>query len=94
MEPTGVFNAAPKVVVAAGSTESPKLINRSSIYQDLPDHIKGLVGFGLTDHPVTGESQAYVSSLGNNPRISLSRRDHVKIIFYSRGTRNTGGHVV
>lgn len=74
----------PKVVIAAGSTESPKLINRSAIYQSLPDHVKGLVGFGLTDHPVTGESQAYVSSLGNSPRIPLSRRDHAKIIFYSR----------
>lgn len=84
----------PKVVIAAGSTESPKLINRSTIYQSLPDHIKDLVGFGLTDHPVTGESQAYVSSLGNNPRISLSRRDHAKIIFYSRGKSDVNGHVI
>jgi len=84
----------PKVVIAAGSTESPKLINRSAIYQSLPDHVKGLVGFGLTDHPVTGESQAYVSSLGNSPRISLSRRDHAKIIFYSRGKRDASGHVI
>lgn len=46
---------APKVIIAAGSTESPKLINRSSVYQSLPDSIRSLVGFGLTDHPVTGE---------------------------------------
>ncbi len=85
---------APKVVIAAGSTESPKLINRSSIYHSLPDHVKALVGFGLTDHPVTGESQAYVSSLGNSPRISLRRRDHAKIIFYSRGKRDASGHVI
>lgn len=85
---------APKVVIAAGSTESPKLINRSAIYQSLPDHVKALVGFGLTDHPVTGESQAYVSSLGNSPRISLGRRDHAKIIFYSRGKRDASGHVI
>jgi len=84
----------PKVVIAAGSTESPKLINRSSIYQKLPERIKGLVGFGLTDHPVTGESQAYVSSLGNSPRIPISRRDHAKIIFYSRGQRDASGHVI
>ncbi len=84
----------PKVVIAAGSTESPKLINRSAIYQSLPDHVKELVGLGLTDHPVTGESQAYVSSLGNSPRISLSRRDHAKIIFYSRGKRDASGHVI
>ena len=85
---------APKVVIAAGSIESPKLINRSAIYQSLPDHVKGLVGFGLTDHPVTGESQAYISSLGNNPRISLSRRDHAKIIFYSRGKPDDSSHVI
>ncbi|MGI9284980.1 MAG: GMC oxidoreductase [Pseudomonadales bacterium] len=84
----------PKVVIAAGSTESPKLINRSAIYQSLPDRVKGLVGFGLTDHPVTGESQAYVSSLGNSPRISISRRDHAKIIFYSRGKPDASGHLI
>ncbi len=84
---------SPKVVVAAGSTESPKLINRSDIYQSFPEQVKQLVGFGLTDHPVTGESQAYVSSVGNSPRIALSRRDHAKIIFYSRGKRDANGHV-
>ncbi len=51
---------APKVIVAAGSIESPKLINRSAVYQNMPNSVKQLVGFGLTDHPVTGESQAYV----------------------------------
>lgn len=81
---------APKVIIAAGSIESPKLINRSAIYQSLPNSIKQLVGSGLTDHPVTGESQAYVSSLGN---ISLSRQDHAKIIFYSKGNRDDSGHV-
>ena len=85
---------APKVVIAAGSTESPKLINRSSIYPSLPDHVKQRVGFGLTDHPVTRESQAYVSSLGNSPRITISRRDHAKVIFYSRGNRDPNGHVI
>lgn len=81
---------APKVIIAAGSIESPKLINRSTIYQSLPAPIKQLVGFGLTDHPVTGESQAYVSSLGS---ISLSRQDHAKIIFYSKGNRDASDHV-
>lgn len=86
---------APKVVIAAGSTESPKLINRSAIYQNLPVEIQKKVGFGLTDHPVTGESQAYVSSVGKNgSRIPLSRRDHAKIIFYSRGNRDASGHVI
>ncbi|MFY9227124.1 MAG: GMC oxidoreductase [Blastocatellia bacterium] len=86
---------SPKVVIAAGSTESPKLINRSAIYQNLPNHIQKMVGFGLTDHPVTGESQAYVSSVGkNSSRIELSRRDHAKIIFYSRGKRDGNNHVI
>ena len=80
----------PRVVIAAGSIESPKLINRSSIYQRLPGHLKQRVGFGLTDHPVTAESQAYVSSLGS---ISLNRRDHAKIIFYSRGRPDQNGHI-
>ena len=44
---------SPKVVIAAGSIESPKLINRSDIYQSFPEQVKQLVGFGLTDHPVT-----------------------------------------
>jgi len=81
---------SPKVVIAAGSTESPKLVNRSAVYQSMPDNVKQLVGFGLTDHPVTGESQAYVSSLGN---VALSRRDHAKIIFYSRGKLDANGYV-
>lgn len=80
------------VIIAAGSTESPKLINRSSVYQTLPGDNRQLVGFGLTDHPVTAESQAYVSSLGN-PRIDISPQDHAKIIFYSKGKPDANGHV-
>jgi hypothetical protein len=80
------------VIIAAGSTESPKLINRSSVYQTLPGDIQQLVGFGLTDHPVTAESQAYVSSLGN-PRIGITPQDHAKIIFYSKGKPDANGHV-
>lgn len=87
-EPVSFY--APKVIIAAGSIESPKLINRSDVYQSLPAPIKGQVGFGLTDHPVTGESQAYVSALGTT---ALSRLDHAKIIFYSRGNRDANGHV-
>jgi hypothetical protein len=82
----------PKVVIAAGSTESPKLINRSSVYQTLPEDIKALVGFGLTDHPVSSESQAYVTSIGN-PRIDISPYDHAKIVFYSKGKLDGNGHV-
>lgn len=86
---------SPKVIIAAGSTESPKLLHRSTVYQNLPDKIRQQVGFGLTDHPVTGESQAYVSSLGRNASlIPLSRQDHAKIIFYSRGNRDANGQVI
>ncbi len=81
---------APKVILAAGSIESPKLINRSAVYHRLPWEIRQHVGFGLTDHPVSGESQAYVSSLGN---VSLSRKDHAKIIFYSKGNTDSQGHL-
>lgn len=83
---------APIVIIAAGSTESPKLINRSSVYHTLPADIKSLVGFGLTDHPVSSESQAYVSSVGNPP-INLSVYDHAKIIFYSKGELDANGHI-
>ena len=31
--------------------------------------------------------------MGNSPRIALSRRDHAKIIFYSRGKLDANGHV-
>ena len=85
---------APRVIIAAGSIESPKLINRSAIYHRLSDQVRSCVGFGLTDHPVTSESQVYVSSLGNHPRIPLSRRDHAKIIFYSRGRLDANGHTI
>lgn len=81
----------PKVVIAAGSTESPKLINRSSVYHTLPADIRQLVGFGLTDHPVSAESQAYVTSVGN-PRIAIAHDDHAKIIFYSKGKLDADGH--
>ncbi len=81
-----------KVIIAAGSMESPKLINRSSVYHTLPADIKKLVGFGLTDHPVSSESQAYVTSVGN-PRIDISVYDHAKIIFYSKGDFDASGHI-
>ena len=81
---------SPKVIIAGGSTESPKLINRSSVYHRLPDSIRSKIGFGLTDHPVSSESQAYVSSLGSLP---ITRRNHAKIIFYSRGLPDGNGHL-
>ncbi|MDQ8203852.1 GMC oxidoreductase [Pelagicoccus sp. SDUM812003] len=84
---------APRVIVAAGSIESPKLINRSSVYHHLSDTVRRKVGFGLTDHPVSGESQAFVSGLGGGPAIPLSRNDHAKIVFYSRGLLDAAGNI-
>ena len=81
----------PKVVLAGGVLESPKLMNRSSIYQRLPQGMRRQIGFGLTDHPVTSESQAYVSSFGT-PSRPLSRRDHAKIVFYSKGLPDGNGN--
>ena len=81
---------APKVIVAAGSTESPKLINRSHAYNKLQDAVRSKVGFGLTDHPVSAEQQAYVAGLGG---IEITRDDHAKIIFYSKGRPDANGHI-
>jgi len=85
---------APKVVIAAGSLESPKLISRSAVYQRLGEAVRRNVGFGLTDHPVSAESQAYVSGMAGSPRIPLARADHAKIVFYSKGRRDSNGHIM
>jgi choline dehydrogenase-like flavoprotein len=76
-----VFHAG-TVVLAAGSIESPKLLRRSSMYPWLADHVKQLVGRGLTDHPTSNETTAYVTDIGNVP---IPKDTHAKIIFYSRG---------
>lgn len=83
---------APQVIIAAGSVESPKLIHRSGVYQRLVDEVRRNVGSGLTDHPVSSESQAYVASLGRANPLPLSRDDHAKIVFYSKGATDANGH--
>jgi hypothetical protein len=70
------------VVLAAGSIETPKLLRRSSMYPWLPQHVKDLLGRGLTDHPTSNETTTYVTSIGNVP---IRKDTHAKIIFYSRG---------
>ncbi|MEM9160185.1 MAG: GMC oxidoreductase [Verrucomicrobiota bacterium] len=90
---------APKVVIAAGSTESPKLINRSSVYHKFTDGVRQNVGFGLTDHPVSSEAQIFVkkAQLEKNGAITesvpIERDDHAKIIFYSKGNTDQNGHI-
>ena len=79
-----VFNAG-TVVLAAGSIESPKLLRRSSMFPWLPQHVKDLVGRGLTDHPTTNELTTYVTNIGN---VGIGKDSHAKIIFYTRGLRD------
>jgi choline dehydrogenase-like flavoprotein len=76
-----VFSAG-TVVLAAGSIESPKLLRRSSMYPWLPQHVKDLLGRGLTDHPTSNETTTYVTNIGNVP---VPKDAHAKIVFYSRG---------
>jgi hypothetical protein len=78
------------VVLAGGSIESPKLLRRSSMYPWLPQAVKDLVGRGLTDHPTSNEITTFASGIGN---VALSRNDHAKIIFYSRGLRDSSNEV-
>jgi choline dehydrogenase-like flavoprotein len=78
---------APQVVLAAGSIESPKLLQRSSLFASLPPQVQGLVGRGLTDHPTTSEITTFVDRIGN---VGLDSSDHAKIVFYSRGLRDNG----
>lgn len=84
-----IFKAA-TVVLAAGSIESPKLLQRSSMYPWLPQGVKDLVGRGLTDHPTSDEITTFVTSIGN---VALGKADHAKIIFYSRGLRDANNEI-
>jgi len=83
------FKAA-TVVLAAGSIESPKLLRRSSMYPWLPQAVKDLVGRGLTDHPTSDELTTFVTNIGN---VTLGLGDHAKIIFYSRGLRDSNNEI-
>ncbi|MBD2107635.1 GMC oxidoreductase [Nodosilinea sp. FACHB-13] len=84
-----VFNAG-KVVLAAGSIESPKLLRRSSLYPSLPAETQALVGRGLTDHPTSSEITTFATGIGN---VSLNSDHHAKIVLYSRGLRDANGQI-
>lgn len=84
-----IFRAA-TVVIAAGSIESPKLLRRSSMFPWLPQTVKDLVGRGLTDHPTSNEITTFATGIGN---VGLGREDHAKIIFYSRGLRDSNNEI-
>ena len=83
------FNAG-TVVLAGGSIESPKLLRRSSLFPWLPDGVKNLVGRGLTDHPTTNEITTFVTNIGNVP---IPKDSHAKIVFYSRGLRDSQNQI-
>lgn len=76
---------ASTVVLACGSIESPKLLRRSSMFPWLPDHVKTLVGRGLTDHPTSNEINTFVTNIDNVP---IPRASNSKIVFYSKGYRD------
>ncbi|MBW4621290.1 MAG: GMC oxidoreductase [Cyanosarcina radialis HA8281-LM2] len=78
------------VILAAGSIESPKLIQRSSVYGLLPAATQQLVGLGLTDHPTSNEITTYATGIGN---VAIGSDDHAKIIFYSRGLRDSNDEI-
>lgn len=78
---------APTVVLAGGSIESPKLLRRSSLFDSLPDSVKGLVGRGLTDHPTTAWIRTCATDMGP---LKIERDSHAKIVFYSKGHRDNG----
>lgn len=78
---------AGKVVLAAGSIESPKLLQRSTIGRDLGDDVKGLIGRGLTDHPTTSNLHVEATHIGD---FAIPRDSTAKIIFYSKGERDGG----
>lgn len=81
---------APKVVIAAGSIESPKLIRRSNVYNRLPSSVQNLVGLGLTDHPTTNSIKAKVTNIGST---IINTDDHGKVMFYSRGKTEPNGSI-
>ncbi|WP_232214489.1 GMC oxidoreductase [Rubidibacter lacunae] len=81
---------APNVVIAAGSIESPKLLQRSNVFDRLPASVQKLVGLGLTDHPTTNPIKAKVTNLGST---IINIDDHGKVMFYSRGKAETDGSV-
>lgn len=78
---------APKLVLAGGSIESPKLVNRSTLGRSLPSSVRALVGRGLTDHPTTDGQAVLVSECGHIP---IPKDEHAKIILYSKGASSGG----
>ena len=78
---------APNVILSAGSIESPKLLNRSTVGQSLDSSVRSLIGRGLTDHPTTDSRAAAISHCGS---LAIPKDEHAKIIMYSKGQEQNG----
>ncbi|KAA2212926.1 GMC oxidoreductase [Teichococcus oryzae] len=78
---------AGRVVLAAGSIESPKLMKRSTIGRELDGAVQDMMGRGLTDHPTTDTLHTLATHIGDFP---IPRNSTAKIIFYSRGLKDGG----
>lgn len=50
-----------------------------------------MVGVGLTDHPTSHELGAFVNNIGN---VSIPKGSHAKIVFYSKGRRDSSGRIL
>ena len=81
---------AKTVIICGGSIESPKLLRRSSIYNNLSPAVKSMVGIGLTDHPTTNELTSFISHMGD---LFIPRHAHAKIILYSKGNKGANGEI-
>lgn len=84
------FYYAPKIVLAAGSIESPKLLARSTVGRGLNSDVRSRVGRALTDHPTTEDRAGFVTHCGP---VEIPRDEHAKIILYSRGGRDQNGQI-
>ncbi len=78
------------VVMACGSIESPKLLQRSSLYHTLSQDIQPLVGQGITDHPTTDWIGGLATEIDGVP---IPRDSHAKVVFYSRGLRDGASQI-
>jgi choline dehydrogenase-like flavoprotein len=76
------------VILAAGSTESPKLLRRSTLGQGLNKEVMDLVGWGFTDHPTTDVLRAKATHIG---AVAIPRASLAKVVFYSKGVKDSDG---
>jgi len=81
---------AETVVLAGGSIESPKLLQRSTLGRELPNSVQALIGRGLTDHPTTDGIKTLATHCRDVP---LPKNSHAKVVLYSKGLPNAAGEI-